>query len=347
MKLVIDKILDSEIIHHCDFNTKITSKCNKIKIEHGGKIKTAVLPLSAFKKLTGIFRLARRLMRTDKSVFYPVYKDNKLEAVIGVYQQNFYRIDWPSITVKMTGKFKQGRVPLHQSICRTENGNFFLGEYSPNKENLCVPVWKSEDKGNSWKIVFEFPRQQARHIHGCFWDPFEKKVWVCTGDFEGECNIICADEDFKHVERLGDGTQSWRTCHLVFRENYIFWGMDSPLSQSYICRLDRKTRSLEKIYELPGPIWYAKELDDGWILFASAVELGPFVRGNHACMFASKDGLSWNEIYKAEKDHWPMMLFKGGVIAFASGKQDSSNFYLFAEALKGIDGKVLECRIQP
>jgi hypothetical protein len=346
MKLVIDRVIQSEIIHHCDIDTKITSKCNRMKIEHGKMLKTVCLPLSIFKKLVSIFRLARRVMRTDKSVFYPVCNNGRLEAVIGVYQKNFYRIDWPTMAVRKTGKFQQGRVPLHQSICETEKGNFFLGEYSSNKKNISVPVWKSDDKGNSWKIVFEFPRDKARHIHGCFWDTFEKKVWVCTGDFEGECHIICADEDFKNIEWLSDGTQVWRTCHLIFKKDYVFWGMDSPLSQSFVCGLDRKTRTPERIFKVPGPIWYAKELEDGWMLFASAIENGPFVKGEHACIFATQDGLGWHEIYKVRKDKWPTIPFKSGVIAFASGRQNSSCFYFFAEALDGIDGKVIQCRIQ-
>jgi len=346
MEIVIEHVLDSEIIHHCDIDTKITSKCNRIKIEYGGNIKTVHLPLFPFKETMSIFRLARRAMRTDKSVFRPVYNNGKLEAIIGVYQKNFYRIDWPAMTIKKTAKFRQGRNPLHQSICQTEKGNLFLGEYSPNKKNISVPVWKSDDKGNSWKIIFEFSGKQARHIHGCFWDPFEKKVWVCTGDFNGECHIICADEDFENIEWLSDGTQIWRTCHIIFKKDYVFWGMDSPISQSFICRFDRKTRKVEKIFEVPGPIWYGKELGDGWMLFASSVEAGPFVKGEYARIFGTRDGMNWYELYKVRKDRWPKILFKSGVIAFASGKQNSSCFYFFAQALNDIDGKVVKCRIK-
>ena len=346
MKLVIEQIIDSEIIHHYDAGTKITSKCNRIKVEHCGNTNTVSLPLSFFKKVFNGFRIGRRFLRTDKSVFYPVSDNGQLEAIIGVYQKNIYRIDWPTMNFRTTGQFRQGRVPLHQSICRTEKGSFFLGEYSLNKKNLPVPVWKSEDKGNSWKIVFEFSRNQARHVHGCFWDPFEKKVWVCTGDLKGECHIICTDEDFKNIEWLSDGTQVWRACQLIFKKYYVFWGMDSPLTQSFVCRLDRKTRSLEKMFKLPGPVWYSKELEGNWMLFATAVEVGPFVEREYARIFATQDGLNWHEIYKAKKDRWPIVLFKAGVLAFATGKQNSSCFYFFAEALSGIEGKILQCRIQ-
>ena len=344
MKLIIDKEIDAEVIHHYDENLMITSKCNVITIKHGKKLKKINLPLSSLKKLLSIFRLFRRALRTDKSVFVPMYFDGKLKSLFGVYQGNFYKILWPSMVVKKTGCFRQGRVPLHQGICQTEKGDIFVGEYSPNKMNISSAVWKSNDAGDSWNIVFEFPREKARHIHGCFWDPVEKKVWVCTGDFKGECHIVCADEDFVKVEWLSQGSQKWRTVNLIFKKNYVYFGMDSPLTQSYICRIDRSNRKLEQLTQVPGPIWYAKALQDDWMLFACSVEDGPSVLDNYARIFATKDGIHLHNVFEVEKDNWPY-LFKLGVISFATGEQDISHFYIFSEALKGFDGKGFQCHL--
>lgn len=345
MQLVIEQLLDFEVSHHCDHDTKIMSKCNRLVITHGGTTQSVKLPLPIHKAPISLFRLGRRLLRTDKSVFLPIYSGNRLEAVVGVYQKKFYRVEWPTLAIKKTGEFRQGKVPLHQSICQTERGSLLFGEYSSNKLNASVPVWKSEDKGNSWRVAFEIPREKAIHIHGCFWDPFEKKVWICTGDQEGECHILCTDEDFKAVEWLGDGTQTWRTCHLIFKKDCVLWGMDSPLTQSSICKLDRKTRTLEKVFEVPGPVWYGKDLDDGWLLFASSVENGPSVQTDYAKIFVSHNYLDWQELFEAKKDNWHGVLFKFGVFGFAAGTQDSSCFHLFAEALNGLDGKVARCKI--
>jgi hypothetical protein len=344
MDLVIDKIISADVIHHYDNHIMITSRGNVITVDCAGEVKSVRLPLSLWKQIPSFFRLPRRVMRTDKSVVLPVYVEGKLKNLIGIYQKNLYKIDWPSMTFRQTGVFQQGRVPMHQSVCQTEKGNFFLGEYSPNKKNTSVPIWKSDDNGASWKIVFEFPRDKARHIHGCFWDPFEQKVWACTGDFKGECNIVCADEDFSNVEWLGNGDQKWRTCHPIFREKYVYWGMDSPLTQSYICRLDRETRELECLTPVPGPVWYAKSLRDEWMLFACSVEKGSSIKDNYARIFITKDGIDVHNVFQAEKDVWPY-LFKMGVISFASGEQDTSRFLFSSEALKGIDGKVCQCHL--
>ena len=345
MKFSADETIDAEIFHYFDDKLRITSKCNKLKIEYREMSRTIDLPLSWIKQIFSTFRIVRRAIRTDKCVFHPIFANGKLVAVVGAYQGGIYKIDWPTMLTRKTGVFRQGRVPLHQSICLTETGNIFLGEYSSNSKNLQVQLWKSKDGGGSWEIVFEFARMKARHIHGCFWDTFEKKIWICTGDKDGECNIISADEEFKQINWFGDGTQIWRTCHLIFRKEYVIWGMDSPLIPCYINKLNRRTGELQQVQKVSGPIWYAKDLCDGWTLFASSVEGGVSEEDNYAKIYAAKDESNWQEIYRVEKDSWPM-LFKYGVIAFASGNQDSSRFYIFGEALKELDGKALRCSIQ-
>ena len=343
--MVINQTISADVIHHYDEHLMITSKGNVITVKYEQEVKRVSLPLPAFKKFVSVSRLARRALRTDKCVFLPIYNSSGLEAIVGVYQKIFYRIEWPKMLVRTTGVFRQGRAPLHQSICRTDTGNLFLGEYSPNRNNISVPVWKSDDGGNSWKIVFEFARAKARHIHGCFWDSYERKVWVCTGDFEGECNWVSADEGFTKIEWLGEGNQLWRTCHPIFKEKFIYWGMDSPLTPSYIIRMERATRKPEKLSPVPGPVWYAKSLEDGWMLFACSVEKGPSVTDNYARIFATRDGINMHNILTAEKDIWPYITFKMGVFAFATGKQSTSRFCFFSEAIKGFDGKVCLCKL--
>lgn len=346
MRLIIDQIINADVIHHYEEHLMITSKGNVITIRYEQEVKTVNLPLPALTKLVSVSRLAKRALRTDKCAFLPIYDSGNLEAIVGVYQKMFYRIEWPTMLVKLTGMFQQGRVPLHQSICYTDTGNLFLGEYSPNRNNAPVPVWKSDDRGNSWKIIFEFSRDKSRHIHGCFWDPYERKVWVCTGDFEGECNVICADEGFTKIEWLGDGNQLWRTCHPIFKEDFIYWGMDSPLTPSYIIRMERATRKTEKLSPVPGPVWYAKSLEDGWMLFACSVEKGPSVADNYARIFATRDGIDMHNVFVAKKDMWPPVIFKMGAFAFATGRQNTSQFCFFSEAIKGFDGKVCLCKLE-
>jgi len=55
----------------------------------------------------------------------------------------------------------------------------------------------------------------------------------------------------------------------------------------------------------------------------------------------------WQEIAKFKHDGLPIPVFKYGVIAFADGEQTANEFYIHAEALKGMDEKFFICNITP
>lgn len=346
LTLQLELVSDAEIVHHASPLGCITSQANTVRCErpdHGAQ--TLRFNQAGYKKFALRFRLLRRLLRLDKIVVVPVEYDGRWTALIVVRDGRCYHVDLDTEQITPTLTLRQSRNPLHQSICLSGSGWYYQGEYGSNPERKSVPVHRSTDQGHSWETIYEFPAGRARHIHGCFWDPFEQRVWVCTGDFENENHLLVADEEFKEREWLGDGKQPWRTCHLLFAEKAVYWGMDSQLETSYICRLDRATRQMEKTLALPGPVWYAKALDDGWFVVASVVENGPGVHDDHGHILVSRDGENWHNVYQAKKDRWKMPHFKNGVINFADGAQDSDEFYFSAEALAGIDGRVYRAKL--
>ena len=173
----------------------------------------------------------------------------------------------------------------------------------------------------------------------------EAKIWVFTGDFAGECYLLVADRDFQQVEWIGDGGQLYRACNAFFEPEAVHWIMDSQLETSYHVVLDRKTRRVERKSAFPGPVWYIKRLSDGIYLAATAQEIGAGVKDNYAHLMASEDLETWQDVWRIEHDHFPKRYFKFGVIGFADGEQSRDGFYLFFEALKGLDGKTVLCRI--
>jgi hypothetical protein len=346
LTLQLETIPGAEIVHHASRLGIVTSFKNRVRCDFpDGESISCALPQFGWKNLLLPFRLSRRLSRLDKCVAVPVDEGGHWKSLIVVRGGHCYHIDLESRAVVPTLTLRQSRNPLHQSICRSANGWFFQGEYGSNTSREPVPVYRSKDQGRSWHLVYELPAGKARHIHGCFWDPFEEKVWVCTGDFENENHVLVADENFEELEWLGDGSQAWRTCHLLFTEKFVVWGMDSQLETSYLCRLNRSTRKLEKTKPLPGPVWYAKKLDDAWLVVATVVEIGPGVHDDHAHVLVSRDGVDWQDVFQVKKDRWKMPLFKNGVINFADGAQSSDDFLISAEALVGIDGKVCRARL--
>jgi hypothetical protein len=221
----------------------------------------------------------------------------------------------------------------------------YFGEYGTNSSGSEVPVYRSADGGRSWQTVFVFPPGKTKHVHGCYYDPIEEKIWVLTGDFENECHILCADRDFKNVEWIGDGQQIYRACNVFFEKDSVHWIMDSQLQNSYHIKLDRRSRAIEQKQLFPGPVWYIKRLEDGYYLAATAQETGPGVKDQYAHLMISKDLETWEDIHQFQHDAFPKRYFKSGVIGFPDGHQHSNSFHLFAEAIKGLDGKIALCEI--
>ncbi len=121
--------------------------------------------------------------------------------------------------------------------------------------------------------------------------------------------------------------------------------MDSLTEDSHVVIFDRNNREIEKLKVLPGPVWYIKRLSDRYFLAATASEIGIGVKDHYAHLMVSKNLIGWEDIHRFEHDKLPKRYFKFGVLGFADGQQSSKSFYIFGEALKGIDGKMARYRL--
>jgi len=341
MRFVIKSKLNKEIVHYASDDLVISSRYNKIFIHMNREEEVIQLPGDGWRGLSGRFRLTRRASRLDKCNVFLVK-----EGLVIIRQGLVYHYDLKDKVLKLTLKLKNCRNILHQALCQTDEGDLFFGEYGNNPGREIVLVYRSQDSGLSWQKIYSFPAGRIKHVHGCYWDPFEKKVWIFTGDFAGECYAINADPDFRDVEWIGNGQQVYRLCNAFFEENAIHWIMDSQLEDSYHIKMDRETRLIEKLTLFPGPVWYIKQLKDGFYLAATAQEIGPGVHDRLSHLMATRDLVHWEDIHQFRHDGLPKRLFKFGVVGFADGDQTSQGFYIFGEALRGLDGRSILCQIE-
>lgn len=342
MRAIIEKvILDREIMHFASRDLKISSFANKVFVERNGEEFNIEIPENnCINRLLSFNRLCRRALRLDKCNVFPIAED-----LIIIKRGNVWQYCGKNKVIKYTLKLENCRNVLHQSIALSSDNMVYFGEYGNNRQYKEVPVYVSRNQGKDWSKVFVFPPGKIKHVHGCYWDSYEEKIWVFTGDFKGECFILVADKEFKNIEWLGDGSQVYRACNAFFEKDSVHWIMDSPFEDIYHIRMNRKDRKIEKMQQFPGPVWYIKRLVDGYFLAATACEIGSKVTSKYAYLFCSKDLKLWTEVLKFEKDNLPKQLFKFGVIGFADGEQSSKHFYMFLEAIKGFDGKVAICSI--
>jgi hypothetical protein len=336
-RLVRHRILPrAEIIHFYDGHCCIWSRHNQVVVERDRVEYRLQLPSEPLDHIAGWSRIGRRALRLDKCNVVPA--DDDFETLVIVRQGNVFHYDSRDDSLKQTLQLQNCRNVLHQSIAR-DGEELFLGEYGANGSRDSVPVYKSCDGGRSWDVIHEFSPGKIKHTHGCYFDPFEEKIWVLTGDFKGECFMLKADRNFKDVEILGDGSQDWRACNLFFGPNSIYWMMDSQLETSFVMHLPRRASKPRRVRALPGPAWYIKALDDDVFLGATSCEVGPGVHDNFAHLYASSNLENWQECERFAHDRLPKRYLKFGVIGFADGRQSSDRFAMFGEGLSGFDGK--------
>jgi hypothetical protein len=343
MGLHIEKNIPCEIIHYSSDTLLIGSTHRQILIQRIGKKPVIVkLPRAKFDYL-GFLRILRRLLRLDKCNVFPL--DSNGEVLIVIRQGAVFKYH-ENNGLRQSLSLRQSRNVLHTDFCRTKSGRILFGEYGKNANRQPIPIYASDDGGDSWHIAYQIPAGKAKHVHGIYADKYSDKIWIFTGDADGESWVIEADESFTNVCYHGDGSQIYRACTVFFTPEKVVWAMDSPLQQSQTVHFDRRTRKVELHGLFPGPIWYGLEVPKSGYLLASTVEPGESVIGDEAGIYFSEDLVTWSRLAAFTKDRWPMGLFKFGVIGFSRGERSDGSFYVFGEALNGLDGRSLRCKIK-
>lgn len=336
MSFEVSEVLDQEIVHYADSKQLITSKYNVVKIQRNNEIREITIPEKPWWIVFGLARLSRRALRLDKCNVCPV-GDN----YVIIRRGRLFHYNFAEKKLTQTLMLGECRNLLTQSICVSKEGYVYFGEYSRNKKRRPVPVYRSIDGGLSWNVIYEFPAGSIKHVHGCFQDPYTGKIWVTTGDFENENILLEASQDFATIRKIGDGQQRFRTCHLIFKEDFVHWIMDSQLEPCFHIAWKRETGEVVQKNGFNGPVWYVKELSDGIYLAATVQEIGEGVLDDKIYLYVSKDLETWEELKTFEHDGLNKRLFKYGLVGFADGDQASDHLYMYFEAVKDLDGKSL------
>ncbi len=180
----------------------------------------------------------------------------------------------PTMDLIHYGKGDQGI--FENGILSKNDSTVFFGEYFRNNDREEVKVYGSFNAGRDWKVQHAFKPGEIRHIHALLKDPYEDKLWICTGDDNGEPRIAWTVDDYKTIHPIGHGSQMWRATQLVFEKDYIYWGADTYEKDfAGIYRWHRKTQKVEKLSDVvDGAVFYATQLKNGTIIMNTSREGG-------------------------------------------------------------------------
>lgn len=276
-------------------------------------------------------RILVRLTRSEISALYCLTNGDYIcIAKKGIYK--FNPISSLFIRVK---KISRGSRPLHLAI--DNNDSLYFGDYFLNKKREIVNIYCSNDYGKTWMIVYSFPIKSIKHIHGVFFDKFDEKLWVTTGDNDGECIIGYSEDKFQTIKELYKGGQNYRAVKLLFYKDYILFGTDSPFITNKIYKIHRVTNKLEMIFTVQGSVIDATKLND-FAVFSTTVEPSKINTDQNSYIWQYDGKNEWECIASYKKDLWNMTLFQLGNVQFPVNDSTDNWLYFSGHSLKGIDG---------
>jgi len=279
------------------------------------------LKSSTLSSIVSKFRLFARLLRLQIDYLIPI--DNKVVVFaykkIYVFDENAKEVNESPIV---------GSKPL--SVCCSD-GKLYYGEYCSNRERKEIRIFCSENSGIDWEVAWEF--SSVRHVHGVFVDPYDNSIWVTTGDSNDEAAIWRTDDGFKTLDKILTGSQQVRAVHLLFDEQFVYYGSDAPAEENYIYRMCKSTFEIQKLTEVGNSVFFACKVGDN-LFFSTAVEPSEVNLSKHSEIWHSRTGQDWSKVCSFKKDRLSMKYFQYGQISFPNGNGDNENLWFTPNALK-------------
>ncbi len=243
---------------------------------------------------------ATRLIREN----FPLRNVVVLQSgTILVFYDYIYRSEDGGKTFEPVFDFSKEEIngPFRQGIAIDGEGNIFFGEYQSEKRPHEISIIRGFDDGKHWEKFYTFPSGNIFHIHSIKYDRFRNLLWVCTGDRDGESNLMLLDRASKKVIPVGGGDQGWRIVSLMVTKDYLVWCSDNDQTGSFVYRFNPATKVRQKLFPIGKSSYYSTVLKDGTLVFSTAFEYrAPFVKkanpDSTADLWVSKDSLQWFKV---------------------------------------------------
>ncbi len=280
------------------------------------------------------FALTRRFFRAEITGLYTLNNGEH----IAIAKKGLFLRQIGSNSFEKCFTIPRGSKPLN--LCIIPSGTIYFGEYFQNVDKQAVNIYYSDDNARTWHIVYTFKAGQINHIHGLFFDQYTSRIWVATGDRQNECIIGYTEDEFKSFVEVFRGGQEYRTCLMFFYYDFIVFATDSQYIPNKIKRFDRNTLEIIELQNIQGSAIKGGQMGDVSFL-STTIEPSKVNKDRYSHLWVTKDGLHWEEKYKARKD-WLPSIFQFGTFEFPLYEVDKiERLYFSGRALKGLDGKTM------
>lgn len=238
-----------------------------------------------------------------------------------------------------------GNKPAHQGVCVTPDNTLFFGEYAVNLDHSkAIHLYRSRDGGKHFEPILGFDKT-IRHIHFVKYDPYERAIWLGTGDADSECRLMKSLDNGDSWETVGEGSQDWRAIGVCFSEDALIWGTDagSVPDRNHIIRMERTSGKIVVIADAEGPCHGCGGFSDGRIFISTGVEGGENEQDRWARL-KRVDGLRVEDVFQMRKNIYPLIM-QYGVMRFPCGTENSDRVVFTALGLrKGLESVYIETR---
>lgn len=240
---------------------------------------------------------------------------------------------------------------LNNGLCQDESYIYF-GEYlSNNNRNRDINIYRFSKTKLTYEVIFKFPAGKIRHIHGIYKDPFSKHFYVLTGDLPNECGIYVSRDEFKSIELLGGGDETWRAVSIIFTEDLIYYGTDSEFIPNNVYLINKSNLKRKKLGELSGPVYYSVLYKKNPLFFITA-ELCPSQKDEFFKIIQFENGKLKTKCKILKDLNYQKYLTRIFVKTFMPGNMHLSfhndknieELFLYGIALKNADNKIFKLK---
>lgn len=296
----------------------------------------AWVPTSARNRLMLRAPLAARLLRLNLQALQVLPDGSR----VAVARDGLYRAGPGEARMTRTWAVPRGSRPITLSL---DGDRLLFGEYGgAEMDQVGVRIYASEDGGQRFEPLFEFPQGDVHHIHQVLVDPYADHYWVLAGDHGRTPGIAALSRDGRNLTWVDRGHQMVRAVSALPRPDALIYGSDSELEANFIIRLDRRTGRWERLRPVEGSSLYAADLA-GTALISTTVESSPVNTARRSVLYASRDDAAWEPVLSLEKDRWHPY-FQFGLIVLPTVQERATTRWMFSgQALDRWHDRVALC----